>query len=566
MVKKHLKFFLINLLVTPFLFFSCVNKDFDLNKDIDLNLHIGGSNLGLPIGSTDKIFLSKIIKVDESDVLHLNAGEYSLLKEDVINPVQVSIPNATPIYFSSIYLRDIELIPYSAAFNVPATSTTFELSNSGIPSEVKSIKSIKTQTGGAKAVVKFTISGLKPTANVAFNNFRIKFPDFIVSPQLNANHELVLNGGLTSGRTDELYITSFDFSGEENGALNIVNKMLSISKNVTLYGGVNTSNLTGSDVIAPTINLNTTIDVSPASISEIEGKVDPAINVNINPISLDIPDFLKDDAVTLDVLNPMIRLNATNELDIPVIINGTLNGYRDSKPIQNSTVTIVGTTDNPIRINANGSTSICLSKTGQGGPVGSKQYAIPTLGNIVTKVPDQIRFTMNAKADQSVMHKIQLGKNYNLGMNYAVEVPFKFGSGLSIVYNDTIDGANSDIKDFDVKGVNVTTTVENTIPLKLKLEATPISTDKKPISGISVTVTGNVDPCNEDGSTKESSLVIDFKEDVAGTMKNMDGLLLKATALSPDTYYGKPLRSDQYIRLKNIKAKATGVNVDLNDK
>ena len=367
-------------------------------------------------------------------------------------------------------------------------------------------------------------------------------------------------------KTIQITIPSFDFSNETGGVLAVNNRILQLNKSISFAGDINVYGLSTSTVTGE-VKLKASLTVEPITISEIEGKVDPTINVNINPISLDIPDFLKDDAVTLDVLNPMIRLNATNELDIPVIINGTLNGYRDSKLIQNSTVAIAGTTDNPIRIDANGSTSICLSKTGQGGPTGSKQYAISTLGNIVTKVPDQIKFTMDAKADQSVMHKIQLGKNYNVGMNYAVEVPFEFGSGLSIVYNDTIDGANSDIKDLDVKKINVTTTVENTIPLKLKLEATPIGTDKKPISGISVTVTGNIDPCNEDGSVKESSLTIDFKEDVAGTMKNMDGLLLKATALSPDTYYGKPLRSDQYIRLKNIKAKATeGVNVDLNDK
>jgi hypothetical protein len=46
----------------------------------------------------------------------------------------------------------------------------------------------------------------------------------------------------------------------------------------------------------------------------------------------------------------------------------------------------------------------------------------------------------------------------------------------------------------------------------------------------------------------------------------LDGLLLKVTAKSTETVNGMPLKEDQYIRLKNIKARAaSGMDYDLND-
>jgi hypothetical protein len=579
MVKRSLNFILANLFIFSFLFTSCVNKDYDLDKDIDLTFHVGGDGLALPVGNTDYIRLSKIIKVDESDVLHLDGGEYSLLKEDVVSPVSVSVPSTSPISITPIYLESANLYTLAGLstrasrgdvtfdLNVPSTTKSFNLSHQGIPVEVKSIKSITTQSAGVDATISLTLSGVTSAVSYEFKNLELVFPDFIVSPQLT-NHKLVLNGSLNQGLTKVVHIniTSFDFSNEAGGALTITDRKLELNKNVTFSGMITASGLSASTVTGE-VKLNATVQVNPATISEIEGKVDPSINVKINTIHLDIPEFLEDDEVTMDVQNPMIRLNVTNDLNIPVIINGVLSGYRNGNKL--SQITVAGTSDNPIRIDANGKTVICLSRTGVGGPAGSKNYMIADLNKLVEKIPDEVRFTMNANADQSVLHKIQLGKNYNVGINYAVEVPFKFGPGLSIVYNDTIDDVNKDIKDLDVKSLTVTTTVENNIPLDLQLQATPVGINKSAgaLPGLKVEVIGDIKSCDASGGVQQSPLTINLTETTSGALKKLDGLLLKVTAKSNTTVNGKPLREDQYLRLKDIRVKATkGIDVDLNDK
>lgn len=580
MVINYLKKYLVSLFVSSFLFASCVNQDYDLSKDIDLNIHVGGNALALPVGNTDSIKLSKIIKVDESDVLHLNAGgEYSLLKEDVVSPVNVSVPTTTPISIKSITWQSTNLytiagmptrvLPRSETMNlvVPETSWNLTINHEDIPSEVKSIKTITPQNGGVDATITLTLTGVTSDVDYDFKDLELVFPDFIVSSQLS-NHKMLLNGSLNQGLTKviPIKITSFDFSNESGGALAINNKTLNISKLITFSGAIIASGLNASTVKGD-VKLSATVQVNPVIMSEVEGKVDPSINIDIKPISLDIPDFLEDDAVTMDVENPMIRLTVTNETAIPIVISGLLKGFRDGN--QQSEVVVEGTEANPITIDASGTTIICLSRTGKGGPAGSKNYQIANLNDLVERIPNHIRFIMNARADQTSMHKIQLGRSYNIGLNYAVEVPFRFGSGLAIVYNDSIDDFNEDIKDLDVKALKVTTTVENNIPLDLKLEATPVGVNKSAgaLSGLSVKVTGDIRSCDADGNKQESPLTIEVIETTSGAIKKLDGLLLKVTAKSTETVNGMPLKENQYIRLKNIKASASsGFDVDLNDK
>ncbi len=576
MRKNNPNILLVSMFVLSLLLASCVDKDYDLSKDIDLTIHVGGNALALPVGSTDSIKLNKIIKVDESDVLHLSSGgEYSLLKEDVVDPINVTVPSVDPISMNPIFLSTLlyqagsnASSRASGSIDIPVSSdTTFLLSRSGMPTEVSSIKTITIPGNGAKANIRFNLTGVTSAVNFSFKNFKLTFPDFVVSPQLNSNHELILNEPLTSGLTKAIYITSYDFSHETGGALAIKNQLLQLEKKITVSGVITASNLNTSTVTGD-VNLKTMINIEPATISEVEGKIDPAINVKIDPISLDIPDFLKDDAVTMDVQDPMIRLNVTNETAIPIILNGQLQGYRDGKLISSSLVNVKGTEARPITVKASGQTMICLSRTGKSGTAGSDKYEIADLNNLIEKIPDQIKFTMNAHADQISTHKIQLGRNYAVKMDYAVEVPFKFGSGLSIVYNDSIDNLNKDIKDLDIKSISLTMTVENNIPLALKLEAIPVGLDKSAgaLPDISVLVTGEIKPCDASGKTQESPVSVKMTT-TSGAFKNLDGLMLKITATSTTTVNGMPLKESQYLRLKDIKAKASeGMDIDLNDK
>lgn len=570
-MKKISNYYFVYLFFFPVLLGSCMDKEYDLNKDIDITIHVGGSDLSLPVGSTDSVRLDKIIKMDDSDLLHLSAGEYSLLKNVVIDPVFVKIESFTPVKVAPIQFPIINTIVPSGnhigsfKIDIPLTSGLLNLNHNSLPLQVHSVKRLTFDAlKPVKAILKIVFKGIPSNTNIEFSDLKLAFPNFVVSKELDAKGELILNGPAVAVFTKEIYLDAYDFSYSTDGALKVENQAIFLSDEVTLCGGINLTNLDFS-LLDENISMSSSIEISPASISEVEGSIDPMVKVEIDPISLDLPDFLKDNSVTLDVLNPMVRLNVTNQTNVPLILNGVLTGFRDGKPL--SSVEVRGGVANPILVQANGQTSICVSRTGSGGPLGSENYKVSNLNDLIAKIPDQIQFSMNLVAKEGI-HKILLGKEYGLNMDCAVEIPFRFGPGLSIVYNDTIDNFNKDLQDIEVKQLKMTTNVENNIPLALKLDAIAVGLDKNDgaLSDIFVKVTGDIQPCDKDGNVQTSPLTIELTEKVSGALEKLDGLLLKVTAKSTETVNGMALKDSQFIRLKDIKVKASGgVTVDLNN-
>ena len=48
---------------------SCVDSKYDLDKDIDMTVNVGGEYLTIPAGGTEQALLSTIIEVEKDDML-----------------------------------------------------------------------------------------------------------------------------------------------------------------------------------------------------------------------------------------------------------------------------------------------------------------------------------------------------------------------------------------------------------------------------------------------------------------------------------------------------------------
>lgn len=94
MRKKHLCSAVLCVCATSFFLSSCIDKDYDLNKDIDLTIQVGSDAFMIPLGYTENITLDKMI--DTTDVLKLDEnGLYSIKKADEIDPVDINIDDVT---------------------------------------------------------------------------------------------------------------------------------------------------------------------------------------------------------------------------------------------------------------------------------------------------------------------------------------------------------------------------------------------------------------------------------------------------------------------------------------
>ena len=78
-------------------FCSCVNEDYDLEKDIDMNVNVL-KNVSVPIGSLEKVCLSDIIGFSEQDIVQTDdKGNLAIVfndKENVISQ-KVTVPDFT---------------------------------------------------------------------------------------------------------------------------------------------------------------------------------------------------------------------------------------------------------------------------------------------------------------------------------------------------------------------------------------------------------------------------------------------------------------------------------------
>lgn len=94
-----------------FLFTSCINSDYDLSKGINTDITIGAGGLSIPLGNTEPIKLSQLIK--ESDMIELEDGFYSLRKKGEIAETKVNID---PVRFA---LNDLQMTPVRVDFDLP---------------------------------------------------------------------------------------------------------------------------------------------------------------------------------------------------------------------------------------------------------------------------------------------------------------------------------------------------------------------------------------------------------------------------------------------------------------
>ena len=88
--------------LSPFFFASCVDDSYDLTKDIDMTITVGG-DLSIPGSGTEEFTLEEIMDLEDNSVVKTDAqGNYALNKADTtetdveIDPVHINAPASNP--------------------------------------------------------------------------------------------------------------------------------------------------------------------------------------------------------------------------------------------------------------------------------------------------------------------------------------------------------------------------------------------------------------------------------------------------------------------------------------
>lgn len=559
---------------------SCIDSSYDLNKDIDMTISAGGEHLAIPVGYTEKITLDKIIELDEGDDLQIADGEYHLLKKNNIDETNTSVGTVTVAESENI----IDAITLLTSVPIPGANASVpdKQSEGKINAEARGVDKAVIEIGSLAAdmpttlTLKFELGGGISIERVDIKTMTITFPDFIQFENENG-----LNGQ-TLTMTDvqirpsefkkELKINKYVFGNtygegnrveEENGdrILKIENQKITIEMQ-----GIYVYNPQGSG----SLSITPRVTLSEMAVSEVYGTIQPDIDVKPTEVELNnLPDFLQDDEIRLDITNPVFSFNANNPLNTDVEMDGILTGYKDGKVTK--TVKIGS---------GNGGASITLK------PSEDKQQTIsivrdektvveanatkvvvPNLNDIIETIPDRINVELKPAVKTEQYYTVNLGQDYTLNSAYDIDIPLSFGSNLKIVYEETLDNFDLDLEDVDIEKAVLSINAVNTIPLAMEIKNDNVSAldaNGNVIKDIDVTVEGTITE-SKDGKTEVSSaLNVNLNETAEGAISKLDGLKLKITAV-PGQATDVQLLSTQWMQLKDMKLKIpNGIKVDLN--
>lgn len=559
---------------------SCVDSSFDFDKDFDWSINTG--YLAFPVGKTDTIFLDDIIEIDEGDDLQIVpdadgngvAGEYHLIKDGEIDRASANVRMAT-VDGSTTHIDPITAADESSVVS-PSGMITTQISQTGdVKADAADIDDALKELGSLKAAAPTALTlNIKLEGNLNFStisgNLKVKFPSFLVfnDPAVNANNEIQIP--CSELQLNVPYVRTLQLTGYHfDSGLPVVNNEIHLNEQVVITGETNLQLPSGGQVGSGVkLQIVPTVLLADMSVDEATGIIQPEIDATKTSVEIsNLPDFLNDDETSLSVSNPVILFSAVNPLNAPVDLTGKMLGKKeDGTLISGSEVKFGAGSTDPILLQP-GSNLIALSRLGTGGPAGSQNIAVANINNLIAKIPDVVEVEMQPAVSYDKYYSIRLGHDYEVSGNYNIDIPLSFEEGLNIVYTDSADDLNSDLKDLDFEEAAVEFDAVNTIPLELEVKAenvTPLDINKQPLSDIKVEVEGGIAASADGKTSTRQTLLIKMTEQVKGAMSRLDAIRFRVTAV-PGQAIGITLRSDQWMQLENIKVKVPkGINIDLN--
>ena len=575
-------------------FTGCIDNDYDLDG-VDMTIGIGNGEFLLPSCSTDSIRLSEVLELNESEtVVEKNNGDYYYLQDgNNVSPTHTKVDKITVVkhrgesqdfsFSVANYLHQsgkrTKATNIPVDFNQKQVVYSFAYKGS-IPNEVEDL--VVANTDG-KITINTSFSPEVQKFVPVIAELSLELPSFLTIENVNSKLDHTQNGSklvfknvsTASNLKVDFTIGKIDFKKKSStlGSLSTSNRNLSMNADIQM--GIKIDNIVLGSSIEGADKCKITSDMiinNDLVIEKVRGKFNPSIDLN-DLGSTDvtgIPDFLTNDGVVIDIDNPQIILNLESNLDVPGFIGGTLTSVKNGQKTANITIPEV-----KVLANATSKICICRNKSKVNQAAYTDVVEVPNLSTVLNPIPDHINFAGHARADKTVEADFVLGKQYTIKPSYRIEAPLAFGENARIVYTDSFDDFNSDIKDIEVKDntyIEFSGDIESKIPAYLNASAVAIDINgnEMPESEVKVAVDGEI-KASADGKTPAVSTLKITMKPTKSALKKLDGLKFTVSGSAKsekntESVVGQTLNAKYHtLIIKNIKIKLVGqVIADLN--
>ena len=571
---------------------GCTDSDFDLSN-IDQTIGIGGDGLQLPTNSTENIVLDDLLDLNNSDFISIaENGDYMFSKQSddvkpshpsidevlvkeakVNNNFKIEIPESSLMQTRRKSAGHTKL---SKTASVEGEASEFKY-RGNVPFEIRDLISAKTASDiNIDVNVTAELKKVIPT----FKTMTVTIPSYLKlnigkcspsQPEYDAEKGIITFHNISSSAKINIKanISSLDFSTPPPTVVftpGVLGADGSIDFDGAVLLGITFDEVNKEGNSLQNLYMSAKMTMGAIRVTEATGKFKPNLdledlgNVNIN----NVPDFLTDYDVTINLYNPVIELTATSDIDVAGVATATLIA-EDERGNEMAKVEIRG-----LNIKPNGTTRLCICKHKEG--IDETKYdqvkVVSNLSDIVKKIPHRINCEAEVHADSKRVSTVKLGKEYTIDADVYMKAPLAFDEGAQIVYTDTIDGWNEDIDKFSfAEGayIEMTTEVENKMPAYLNVSAFAIDVNGKeiPQHRIRVAVSNSVQASEDGEKAVGTPVTIKLRENEKGALKTVDGIVFRVTAAAGEkdaqTIVGKTINAYKHtLTARNIKVRLVG--------
>ena len=561
---------------------SCLKVDetYDLDKDFDMTITVGG-DLTVPGSSTEKIVLGDLLDLEENSVIRVNnaSGDYFLVQEGDRNSTDVNVPGVDINMlgsFTGVKIEGIYVPPFSSGSNNEEEiafkdNIEIDISRDGVTSDIKDITGADTYC--KDTYLKFTKSGVDFNARLE-EGYTLEFPDYIELESDDKNwkvegNKMILTkvGGLEIDEYTRIYfqITGVNFKDENGNGVNDAkfkyndndNSSITLGGVVKLDGGIFVS---AEGSTGGYINLEANIRSENMIFRSVTAVVDPKVDIEIDPIRIDdLPDFLSDNNVVLDLTDPRIYITLTNPSPVSVDVNATLKSYKNN--ISQGTAALEN-----INIPKNCKNyTICVNQNkDRWDDTDNMMYVkVENMSDLIKNIPDRIELTDVVTSVVSEEVTIDLGINYTIITDYKVDTPLQFGPDTNIEYTETIDGWDADLEDMEFDRVEASMNVINEIPLGVRMTAKAIDVDGNVLENVKVDMDVEI-KAGAIGAPTEQNVKFTLTTD-DGKIAGLDGIEISVVASVDNSVSDVTLNENQTMQFTEIKLRLVGgITMDLN--
>ena len=478
--------------------FSSCGNDYDLSN-LDKTIGINADGLHLTTdNSTNAIILDDLLKLEGNDLITIDAnGDYNFGKQpDPISPVNIKI-NDISFKTPEVHPNDVKIdLPSEIAafigneYDVPANAdyakidqwiTAFDYETS-VAAEVRDLEYAALDK---EATVTITI----PTGIKQIKNFKIKMPDFLELTPVDIQGGDFNNNTVTfptvknkTKLTLKFKINKFKMVDKQAGVRDYAEftaKNKPSEGSLNMHGDVHVEG-TVQKIIVPSnlkLNISGSIEIGELHITKVKGTFDPDINLNnLGDVKItNIPDFLEDEEVVVDLDNP--RLLVTLKSDLP--LGGTVKAVITSDAYAQGIHLDSGDKIINIKASTDGTSQetkilLCRKKAGLDLTGYDQFIEDENISKLVRKLHEgmKIKFDVTEARAEQVSKEVSTG-NYTLAPSYQFSAPLAFGPEAIIVYRDTINDWSHDLKDIKLSKngyVELTGTAINSVPADLTID------------------------------------------------------------------------------------------------